>query len=209
VLDRPVRMSKVQAVFLDFGNVLAFHDDPVLFQRMSHWGGARPEDIRKQMLELWSPINRGIIAGDDLRRTICRVAGSAEPLGPEAFAALWTCHFRVHHEVLPMVDALLGQAKVLLLSNINEVHWRFVRTLIPQFSRFHDFVLSHELHVAKPDREIFEVALARAGVAAEDAAFFDDIKEFADAASAVGIRGRVFTTAENFRRQLGELGIGV
>jgi len=30
----------------------------------------------------------------------------------------------------------VGQVKVLLLSNTNEMHWRFVRPLIPQFERF-------------------------------------------------------------------------
>jgi putative hydrolase of the HAD superfamily len=202
-------MSNIQAVFLDLGNVLAFHDDPVLFLRMSSWGGADPADIRKRMLELWEPINRGTLAGDDLRRAVCRAAGSEVPMGAEAFFAMWNCHFRIHHEVLPMVEALCDQVKVLLLSNTNEMHWRFVRPLISQFKRFHDFVVSCDLRLAKPDAEIFAVALSRAGVAAENAAYFDDIKSFVDAACALGIHGRVFTTADNFRTQLGELGLSV
>jgi glucose-1-phosphatase len=202
-------MSNIQAVFLDLGNVLAFHDDPVLFQRMSAWGGADPTDIRKRMLELWEPINRGTLAGDDLRRAVCRAAGSETAMPPEPFYEMWNCHFRIHHEVLPMVDALCGQVKVLLLSNTNEMHWRFVRPMISQFERFHDFVVSCDLHLAKPDAGIFNLALARAGVAAENAAYFDDIKLFVDAACALGIHGRVFTTADNFRKQLGELGLAV
>ena len=202
-------MSNIQAVFLDLGNVLAFHDDPVLFQRMSTWGGADPADIRKRMLELWAPINRGTLAGDDLRGAVCRAAGSKTPMEAEPFFEMWSCHFRVHHEILPMVDALLGQVKVLLLSNTNEMHWRFVRPLIPQFERFHDCVISCDLLLAKPDPEIFEVARARAGVAPENAAYFDDVKIFVDAACALGIQGRVFTTADNFRKQLGELGLTV
>jgi glucose-1-phosphatase len=202
-------MSNIQAVFLDLGNVLAFHDDPVLFQRMSSFGGATPAEIRERVLKLWDPINRGILVEDDLRREICRAAGSATPMAAEPFRELWSCHFRVHQAVLPMVDALLGQVKVLLLSNTNELHWRFVRPLIPQFARFHAFVTSYDLHLAKPDHEIYQVALARASVTAEHAAFFDDVKPFVDAACALGIHGRVFTTADNFRVQLAELGIAV
>jgi glucose-1-phosphatase len=202
-------MNKIQAVFLDLGNVLAFHDDPVLFQRMSAWGGAAPEAIRARMLELWDPINRGTLAGDDLRRAVCQAAGSDKPMEAKAFFELWCCHFRVNSAVLPMVDALLGQVKVLLLSNTNEMHWRFVRPKIPQFARFHDFVVSCDLRIAKPDAEIFNVALARAGVAAENAAYFDDVASFVEAACALGIHGRVFTTAESFRAQLAELGLRV
>jgi putative hydrolase of the HAD superfamily len=202
-------MSKIQAVFLDLGNVLAFHEDPVLFGRMSAWGGTAPDEIRSRMLALWDPINRGTLAGDDLRRAICRAAGSDEPMDAEPFFEMWNCHFRVHHALLPMVDALLDQVKVLLLSNTNEMHWRFVRPLISEFERFHDFVVSCDLHLAKPDAEIFRVALARAGVAAESTAYFDDVASFVDAACALGIQGRVFTTAENFRVQMAELGLVV
>jgi transcription elongation factor GreA len=103
----------------------------------------------------------------------------------------------------PLARALIDR------EHVNEMHWRFIRPQISQFPRFADFVLSYELHLGKPDREIFEVALARAGVVAEAAAFFDDIQAFANAASTLGIHGRVFTTADNFRRQLGELQIVV
>jgi putative hydrolase of the HAD superfamily len=202
-------MNRIQAVFLDLGNVLAFHDDAVLFQRMSAWGGAAPEAIRARMLELWDPINRGTLAGDDLRRAVCQAAGSDKPMDAEPFFALWNCHFRVNSALLPMVDALLDQVKVLLLSNTNDMHLRFVRPLIPELARFHDLVVSCELRIAKPDAEIYQVALARAGVAANQAAYFDDVARFVDAACALGIHGRVFTTAETFRAQLAELGLRV
>lgn len=202
-------MSSLKAVLLDLGNVLAFHDDKVLFARMSAWGGAHPDDIRRRMLELWEPINRGTLAGDDLRRAVCRAAGSDTPMAADPFFEMWNCHFRIHDEVLPMVEALFDRVKVVLLSNTNDLHWQFVRGKIPQFARFQGFVISSELRVAKPDREIFEIALARAGVAAHEAAFFDDIEVFAKAASALGIHGRVFTTATTFRKQLGELGLAV
>ena len=202
-------MTRIQAVFLDLGNVLVFHDDLVLFQRMSAWGGAHPENIRKRMLELWDSINRGDLAGDELRRTVCQVAGSKVPMEATPFFALWNCHFRVHHELLPVIDALLGRTKVILLSNVNEMHWRFVRPLIPQFERFHDLVISCELRMAKPDPEIFQVALARSGLRAGETAYFDDVPLFVKAASALGIQARVFTDAPTFRTQLGELGFVV
>jgi putative hydrolase of the HAD superfamily len=203
--DRPA----IEAVFLDLGNVLAFHDDPVLFRRMSEWGGAPPAEIRERMLALWDPINRGTLAGAELRRTVCRVAGAETPLAPGPFFELWNCHFRVNHEVLPMVEALLGQVKVLLLSNTNELHWRYIRPLIPQFERFTGLVVSCDLLLAKPDPEIYRIALERAAVAPGRAAYFDDVPRFVEAACALGIHGRVFTDAPAFRAQLAELGFRV
>jgi HAD superfamily hydrolase (TIGR01509 family) len=202
-------MTRIEAVFLDLGNVLAFHDDAVLFQRMSAWGGAEPEEIRKRMLALWDPINRGTLAGDDLRRAVCRAAGSDMPMDAEPFFEMWNCHFRVNQALLPMVDALLGRVKVLLLSNTNELHWRFVRPLIPQFERFHGLVISCELLAAKPDPAIFEIALKRASVLPRNVAYFDDFPNFVQAACALGIHGRVFTNVPTFRAQLAELGVEI
>ena len=202
-------MFVIEAVFLDLGNVLAFHDDAVLFRRLSDWGGAPPEQIRERMLALWEPINRGTLAGQELRRAVCRAAGSETPMASGPFFDLWNCHFRIHQDLLPMVETLLGQVKVLLLSNTNEMHWRFVRPLIPQFERFAGFVVSCDLLLAKPDPEIYQVALERAGVAPGNTAYFDDIPRFVEAACALGIHGRVFTDAPTFRAQLAELGVRV
>ena len=202
-------MNRIQAVVLDLGNVLVFHDDLVLFQRMSAWGGSDPEHIRKRMLELWDAINRGDLAGDELRRAVCRVAGSEIPMDAESFFALWNCHFRVHRELLPMVESLIGRVKVVLLTNVNELHWRFVRPLISMFERFDDLVISCELRMAKPDPEIFQATLARSGLRAEETAYFDDVPRYIEVARTLGIHARVFTNAPTFRAQLAELGLAI
>jgi FMN phosphatase YigB (HAD superfamily) len=176
---------------------------------MSAWGGAEPDLIRQRMLALWDSINRGTLAGAELRRAVCKAAGSDVPMAPDPFFELWNCHFRIHHELLPMVEALFGKVKVLLLSNTNEMHWRYIKPLISQFEHFHDLVISYELLLAKPDPEIFQVALRRADVLPEHAAYFDDVQRFVDAGCALGIHGRVFTDAPTFRAQLAELGLSV
>jgi putative hydrolase of the HAD superfamily len=89
------------------------------------------------------------------------------------------------------------------------MHWRFVRPLIPLLARFDDLVISYELRLAKPDLEIFQAALARSGLRAEETAYFDDVPRFVDVASALGIHARVFTDAPTFRTQLAELGMDV
>jgi putative hydrolase of the HAD superfamily len=98
--------------------------------------------------------------------------------------------------------------KLVLISNTNDLQWRFLRPQLPLLERFSALVLSHELGLAKPDPEIFRSALRRVGRPPEACAFFDDIPAFVDAARALGIQGQVFTTAANFRVQLARLGLG-
>ncbi len=202
-------MARIEAVILDLGNVLAFHDDDVLFRRLSAYGGADPALIRQRMLELWDPCNRGVLAGDDLREAVCRAAGATVAMDRDTFFQVWNCHFRIHQEVLPLVESLFDQVKVMLLSNTNEMHWRFLKPQLPLVRRFHHLVLSYELRLAKPAPEIFQEALRRAGTLPEAAVFFDDVPRFVEAAMGVGMVGRVFTDAPAFRAQLAELGITV
>jgi glucose-1-phosphatase len=199
----------IEAVFFDLGNVLVFHDDPVLFGRMSDWGGAPPALIRERMLELWDPINRGLFAGDELRRRVCLAAGSQIPMDRTAFIDLWNSHFRVNEPLLPLVESLIGQVKVLLTSNTNRTHFDYLRPKLPILERFTACVLSHECGVAKPDRAFFEIALAEAQVAPENAAFFDDVPQFVEAALGLGMMGRVFRDVDSFRLQVAELGLWV
>src|SRR5687767_15912634 len=110
-------MSEVDAVVLDLGNVLVFHDDAVLIDRLAALGGKTPEQVRANLGEVWEPCNRGRLAGEALRRAVGTAVGV--DFDPAAFADIWSCHFRFHDEVLPLVESLFGRAKVLLLSNTN------------------------------------------------------------------------------------------
>jgi glucose-1-phosphatase len=201
-------MPGIEVVFLDLGNVLVFHDDAILSRRLSQFGGAPPEVIRERLLALWDPFNRGTVAGDELRRAVCQASGATTLMDEETFFQVWNCHFRVHHEVMPLVEALLHRCKVALLSNCNDLHWRFVRPQLPLLERFSARVLSYELGLAKPDPEIFRAALRRVGNPPPEAcAFFDDVPAFVQVARTLGIQAEVFTDAANFRAQLTRLGL--
>ena len=59
----------------------------------------------------------------------------------------------------------------------------------------------------KPEPAFYQLALQRAGCAPREAAFFDDLPEFVQAANALGIRGHLFTTAPGLRRAAEALGL--
>jgi putative hydrolase of the HAD superfamily len=148
---------------------------------------------------------RGRLAGDALRRAVGVAAGIE--FHPAAWPDLWSCHFRFHTEVYPLVESLLGRVKVLLLSNTNATHLDWIRPRLPLLQRFDGLVLSYELGVAKPDPAIFERALKMAGTTPARTAFFDDVEAYVTAAKTLGIKGHVFTDAPTFQRQLAALGL--
>jgi FMN phosphatase YigB (HAD superfamily) len=201
-----VATALVDAVVLDLGNVLVFHDDAVLLEALAARGDTTPEAVRSALKPVWEPCNRGHLSGAELRRAVTGAAGF--DVDDAAFVDVWNCHFRFHTEVLPTVESLFGRVKVLLLSNTNATHLDWIRPRLPILERFDSLVLSYELGLAKPDPGIFAEALRRAGTTPERTAFFDDVAAYVDAACALGIRGHVFTDAPTFRQQLAGLGLG-
>jgi putative hydrolase of the HAD superfamily len=86
-----------------------------------------------------------------------------------------------------LLSALRPRYRLAALSNSNPLHWaRNARLGIP--GHFEFVMSSHEVGCCKPERAIFEAALQRAGLPAEDVVFFDDLQKNVDGAKAVGIR---------------------
>ena len=84
-----------------------------------------------------------------------------------------------------------NQYQLILLSNTNELHIDWVKENIPFYeefkSNFHQFYLSHEINLRKPDYDIFEFVLSENKLLAEETLFIDDTKENTDAATHLNI----------------------
>ncbi len=89
---------------------------------------------------------------------------------------------------------------VYLLSNTNYIHWKwacenaFPYKTFDVGDYFEKRYISYEMHVAKPDRAMFEMVLADAGINPEETLFVDDSKANCDVAAALGIS--TYTPAE-------------
>ena len=67
---------------------------------------------------------------------------------------------------------------------------------------FDEMVISAEVHLVKPDKRIYRLALKRLGVEPAQAVFIDDMLENVDGARRVGMKGIQF---QNREQALGEL----
>ena len=74
---------------------------------------------------------------------------------------------------------------------------------------FDVIVTSTTAGAVKPELAIFEEALARMGIEAEEAVFTDDMPQFTAAAASLGIHSQTFTTPARFRDFLASLGVQV
>ena len=85
--------------------------------------------------------------------------------------------------------------RLFVLSNTNDMHWKKweASSLLPLKGEvfkdgvFEKCFLSYELHLAKPQREIFEAVLQQADIKADETLFIDDSLKNCEAAQALGI----------------------
>ena len=70
------------------------------------------------------------------------------------------------------------------------------------FGRFRDIVVSGEVKLLKPDPAIYWLALDRFRLAPAEALFVDDRQINVEAALAIGMKGHLFTGAEDLRLRL-------
>lgn len=197
----------ISAVILDLGNVLVFHDNALLFARIAERFGTTPEALKERLESgLWDRVNRGFVPGDALRLELQQRL--EVEVTPAEFEELWSCHFTVNHQMVREVEALVGQRKLVLLSNTHDLHVKWCKQRVPVLQKFDALVLSCEVGLVKPEEGIYRRALEASGVAPHQAVFFDDVERFAQAAQTVGMHGRVFTTAQKFLADLAELDRG-
>ena len=194
----------LDALILDLGNVLVFHDNALLFERLASAFGTTVASMKSRLDDdVWEKVNTGRLPGDALRLQLQQNLGAS--VSAEEFYALWNCHFTLNGPMVQRVEALVGRLKLALLSNTHDQHVRFLRPQLPVLERFDTLVLSYEEQLMKPSPELYQRALRRLGVPPGRAAFFDDVQRYADGASAVGIHGRLFTTVEKFDEQFAAL----
>ncbi|MDY7232199.1 HAD family hydrolase [Hyalangium rubrum] len=199
-------MTPPRVLIFDLGNVLVFHDNAKLFAGLGARAGLSGTEVGQRLAGAgWTAANRGQLDAEGIRRDVCKTLGVELPM--EEFAPLWSCHFTLHEAVLPKVAALEGRVKRVLLSNTNALHVAYVRPKLPLLERFDAVLMSCEVGHVKPEPAFFQLALERAGCAPHEAAFFDDLPEFVEAANALGIRGQLFTDAPHFDAQLKALGL--
>lgn len=120
----------------------------------------------------------------------------------DRFCAIWSSIFM---EVLlpePMLEGLARRYRLLLLSNTNAIHFEMIRDAYPLLRHFHDLVLSYEVKAMKPDPRIYQEAVRRAGCAAGECFYTDDIAAYVEGARKLGIDAVEFQSADQIRREL-------
>jgi len=117
--------------------------------------------------------------------------------------------FKKIETTINLIKKLKKDYKVALLSNTNKIDFDYTIKKSKVFPLFDAVTLSFEVGHKKPDKEIFINALKKLNFKPDECVFIDDIKEYSDAASKLGIHGIHYTSYENLIKELKKLNIMV
>jgi putative hydrolase of the HAD superfamily len=126
------------------------------------------------------------------------------------FCETWSSVFLP--DLLVSEDLLLALKRkypLILVSNTNELHIDFVRTNYRVLDYFDHHVLSYEVGSLKPERKIFEYAIAVSGHEPEALFFIDDREENIVAARQLGMHAHQFKTELQLMDALHQAGVEI
>jgi len=200
----------IEALLFDLGKVLVDFDFDL---GMKHFGARTPlspEEFKSIILDqTWvRRYEHGQISTAEFHRYL-REHGKLEMSlleFHEAWASVFLPGLIVPEELLANLKA---RYPLILVSNTNESHADFVAKNYPVLDYFDHKIFSHEVGSMKPDRKIYDAAIAAAGKPPGALFFTDDREENIESAANIGIRAHQFHSVLKLVKALQNNGIEI
>lgn len=183
-------MSQIKNIIFDFGGVLLNLDESITRNKFNEI--LDPEKCKNIHEEVFYPYERGEISEESFFNRLQR--RSIKVLNGEIYYEIWNAmllDFPQHR--LDYIIQLRKRYKLILLSNTNITHIRNVlRRLkldlhVDKLEDYFDHIFySHDIHLRKPDPEIFKFVLQDAHINAEESLYIDDKIENTTSAASLG-----------------------
>jgi len=199
-------------VYLDLGNVVFSFDRGRAFRQMAEVCGAEPSRIETVLFTegLQERLERGRLDWLGFHAEFSRRTGTTSDPARLALAA--ADMFEPLASMFPVISGLARAGCPFgILSNTCGLHWEHLMAgrpwVLAEGPR--EIVLSHEVGALKPDRLIYDVAAARAGVPPERIFFCDDIPAHVAAAREAGWDAEIFRSAGGLIDALARRGLSL
>ncbi len=196
----------IKAIIFDFGNVICSFDMKKFTNRMADLTGLsvpRLAEVAANATQLAVDYETGLITSDDFFRRVVTDNGLAvtKPDFIDAFTRLFT----PIASTFDLIRTVKPRYKLGLLSNTNEWHYEYGIKPVEVFPLFDSVTLSFEVKAMKPAEKIYRDALSKLQVLPGEAVYIDDLRENADAATALGMVGIHYTGHPALLRDLAGL----
>lgn len=202
----------IRAVIFDLGNVLVDFDHMIAARRVSAFTDKSGEEMYQLFFDsqLTGLFEEGKISGEDFFKEVKKLLNLN--ISYAEFLPVWNQIFFLSEKnksVYDIVKSLKKNYKTALLSNVNILHFNYLKKAFPVFDAFDHIIASFEAGLRKPHPAIYQNALLALGEEAGRVFYTDDREDLINEAAKLGIRAFQFTTAEKLKKDLNSVGVAI
>jgi putative hydrolase of the HAD superfamily len=202
----------VKAIIFDLGNVLIDFDHNIAAEKISKFTHKTPQEIFDLFFdsELTALFEEGRLKPQEFFLKV-REALNLK-LDYNEFVPIWNEIFFLsekNRRVYNLAKLLKSHYTIALLSNINILHFDYLKKKFPVFDAFHHIITSFEIGFRKPHPLIYKKILEILKVAACDVAYTDDRLELVEKAQGLGIKSFHFQDPDKLKKDFLSIGINL
>ncbi len=204
--------NHIEAVIFDFGNVLLDFDHTIAARKISRLCGRDTEEIFQLFFDSGATerFEEGKICAREFFSEVKKMLGLG--ISFREFVPIWNEIFffsEKNRGVYNLARELKNNYKTALLSNINILHFEYIKTRFAVLDAFDHVITSYAAGCRKPKEEIYRRTLKILNTLPEQCFYTDDRPELIKGARNLGIRGFVFRGVAKLNRDLASAGISI
>ena len=144
--------------------------------------------------DFWNDYDRGTRSFEAVAEALAAFRSSDVETAKNMMATAITYQDQIPHTAALIAELKSVGYRVFVLSNMSKEYIEYLRKM-PVYSHFDGEVVSCEVGLTKPEKEIYTLLLERFGLEPSQTMFIDDRKENVETAAQVGIVPFHFSTA--------------
>ena len=195
--------NNIKVLAFDLGRVLFDFDYNIALNKIKDRITVPAEDIIHALFHenFTDDFERGLVSPEDFYLKFKEKTGLS--LSYEEFVPVWSDIFIPKKESISLVRSLRRHYKVFLISNINVLHYRFLKERFGEvFSLFDAQILSFEVKQLKPSKQIYDILLEKAEARPDELVYIDDRADLISQAREQGLNCIQFRDIEQCAREL-------
>ncbi|MFX0035155.1 MAG: HAD family hydrolase [Candidatus Hermodarchaeota archaeon] len=203
---------KIKAIIFDLGGVVIDLDFSNFYNKIITQSPLnKPQTpIMLEFFRQSDIYHQGNMTDDEFYQLACDLLQVCMLDQSEFYSAFNSIISGFNMEVIELIKLIResNRYKLLALSNVNASHWDYILKEKWDFIKYFDeLILSHEIHLIKPDPKIFKYAIHKAGCKPKQIIYIDDGLNNVRSANDLGIIGIKYTNIVELTEELKKLKI--
>jgi len=208
---RGMKMEKITTIIFDIGQVLAAFDWEGYVDSMDLSEKKRQDIFAATLQDMshWDEHDRGVLTDEEFIQACERKVPGIEPEMRRFFDNIHNMVHEYDYSEQWVLDFKRAGYHVYVLSNYGTTTFAYAKEHFRFLKHMDGMVISSDVHLVKPEPQIYKVLLDRYQLVPEECVFLDDREDNAAAAAAFGIHTVCFRNQKQAMQELAKLGVKI